>query len=175
MFKSARIALAPITRDDLAVMFGWINDRDDVLSNAPYKPISESDHQDWFESVRQRTDTVLFGIRLLETSKLIGSCQLHSISEIHRSSELQIRLGDASERGKGLGTEAVKLLLSFAFNDLNLHRVYLHVFNTNTAAIRSYEKAGFVREGVLRQAAHINGDYLDVFVMGILREEHAGK
>lgn len=175
MFKSARIALAPVTHDDLAAMFGWINDRDHVLSNAPYKPISESQHEEWFAAVRQRTDLVLFAIRLLETSKLIGSCQLHNISEIHRNAELQIRLGDASERGKGLGTEAVKLLLSFAFNDLNLHRVYLHVFKTNTAAIRSYEKAGFVREGVLRQAAHINGDYVDVLVMGVLREEHAGK
>ena len=69
--------------------------------------------------------------------------------------------------------EAVRLLLDFAFRDLNLHRVYLHVFDTNAAAIRIYEKVGFVREGVLRQAAHIDGRYVDVMVMSILREEYA--
>ena len=93
---------------------------------------------------------------------------------VHRSAELQIRLGEAAERGQGYGTEVVRLLLDFAFKDLNLHRVYLHVFSTNTAVIRVYEKVGFVREGLLRKAAHINGAYVDVLVMGILREEYVG-
>jgi len=87
--------------------------------------------------------------------------------------ELQIRIGDAADRGRGVGSEAVGLLLRFAFDDLNLQRVQLHVFADNAAAIRVYEKAGFVREGVLRQAAHIGGKYVDVVLMGILREDYA--
>lgn len=155
-------------------MFDWINDRAQVLFNAPYKPVSLAQHEDWFTAIQRRDDVVIFGIRLLESDKLIGSCQLHNINMVHRFAELQIRLGNVAERGKGLGTEALRLLLDFAFKDLNLHRVYLHVFGTNAAAIKMYEKVGFVREGVLSQAAYIDGEYLDVCVMGVLREEDAG-
>ena len=119
-------------------------------------------------------DSVIFGIRLLESNRLIGSCQLHSINHVHRSAELQIRIGEPFQRGQGYGTEAVRLLLDFAFKDLNLHRVYLHVFSTNAAAILIYKKVGFVHEGLLRKAAHIDGAYVDVVVMGILRDEHVG-
>ncbi|MCK4394325.1 GNAT family N-acetyltransferase [Candidatus Bipolaricaulota bacterium] len=173
MLKSAHVALTPLMLADMSVMFDWINDREQVLFNAPYKPVSEGQHQAWFEAIQQRNDVVIFAIRLLETDKLIGSCQLHSINYVHRSAELQIRIGKVSKRGQGCGTEAVHLLLDFAFKDLNLQRVYLHVFSKNAAAIRVYEKAGFVREGVLRQAAHIDGRYVDAIVMGILREEYA--
>ena len=69
----------------------------------------------------------------------------------------------------------MNLLLNFAFKDLNLHRVYLHVFATNSAAIRAYEKAGFVYEGKLRSAAHIDGAYVDVVIMSVLREEYESR
>lgn len=172
MLKFEDIALTPLRLTDRSVMFNWINDRQQVLFNASYKPVSEGQHQDWFEAIQRRNDVAIFGIRLLETDKLIGSCQLHSINYIHRSAELQIRIGELCDRGQGYGTQAVRLLLNFAFKDLNLRRVYLYVFSTNAAAIRVYENVGFAREGILRQAAHINGDYVDVIVMGILRNEY---
>ena len=174
MLKSARIALRPLRQADISLLFEWINDREQVLFSAPYKPVSEDQHQTWFNAIQQRGDTAIFAIQELQTDSLIGTCQLHSIDPVHRAAELQIRLGDVAARGIGHGTEAVSLLLQFAFRDLNLHRVYLHVFHTNAVAIRAYEKAGFVREGVLRQAAHIDGQYVDVLVMGMLREEYAG-
>src|SRR6185295_1407410 len=114
MLKSAQVALAPVKTDDLPLMFDWINDREQVHFNASYKPVSEQQHQEWFEALRLRKDIELFGIRLLETGELIGTCQLHSINKIHRNAELQIRLGNVSLRGQGYGTEAVRLLLEFA-------------------------------------------------------------
>ncbi len=168
----ARVSLAALRLDDLPLMLNWINDREQVLLNGSYKPVSEKQHREWFEAVQQRSDIFIFGIRLLETDNLIGSCQLHSISSIHRNAELQIRLGEVSSRGQGYGTEAVELLLDFGFRDLNLHRIYLHVFSHNAAAIRVYEKSGFVREGLLRQTAYIDGEYRDVILMGIIREEY---
>jgi RimJ/RimL family protein N-acetyltransferase len=169
--RGEHVALTPVTAGDLSVMFGWINDRSDVLWNAPYRPVTEAEHTEWFEAIQRRTDTVIFGIRLLDTQRLIGSCQLHSINAIHRSAELQIRLGESEGRGHGYGTEAVQLLLDFAFKDLNLRRVYVHVLVTNGRALRLYEKAGFVREGTLREAAHIDGQYVDIALLGILRDE----
>jgi RimJ/RimL family protein N-acetyltransferase len=172
MLRSERIILAPLSKADLPLLFGWINDRKEVLLNAPYAPVHESRHHEWFEAILNAGDVVVFGMRLLETDKLIGTCQLLRIDRVHRTAELQIRIGDVAERGHGYGTEAVAMLVAFAFKDLNLHRVSLHVFATNERAIHAYEKAGFVREGVLRQAVHVDGRYVDLVVMGILREEH---
>ena len=94
---------------------------------------------------------------------------------MHRTAELQIRIGEGAERGAGRGSEAVVLLLNFGFRDLNLNRIFLHVFANNEPALRMYEKVGFTREGVLRRAAYIDGSYVDIVVMGILREEHLGR
>lgn len=156
---------------DIPQLLNWINDRDLVLNNSPYRPVHEDQHKNWFDAIRHRQDAVIFGIRLCDSNELIGSCQLHNIHPVHRTAELQIRIGNAEVRGRGLGTEAIRLLLSFAFKDLNLHRVYLHVFASNTAAIRAYQRAEFRNEGLLRQHAHIDGSYVDVLIMGILREE----
>jgi RimJ/RimL family protein N-acetyltransferase len=171
MLLSTRIALTPLRESDLPLLFRWINDRELVTLNAPYKPVSEQQHRAWFEDIQKRRDTRIFAIRLLENDVLVGTCQLHTIDLVHRAAELQIRIGDGQHRGRGIGTEAVRLLLGFAFEDLDLHRVYLHVFASNQPALRLYEKVGFRREGVLREAAHIEGKYVDVVVMGILRSE----
>jgi RimJ/RimL family protein N-acetyltransferase len=174
MLKATDIKLAPLTMADAPQLYEWINERDQVLFNAPYKPVSEPQHAEWLTSITTRRDAVIFGIRTKDHDALVGSCQLHSINTVHRSAELQIRIGETAARGKGYGKNAVKLLLRFAFSDLNLHRVFVHVFADNAPAIRLYESTGFKKEGVLREAAFIDGKYVDVLVMGVLETEHDG-
>jgi len=169
--EGPRIRLAPLRDEDSAALFAWINDRELVLLNAAYKPVHEADHAAWFDAVRARDDVVIFGIRLVDGDDLIGSCQLLAIDPLHRTAELQIRIGVAAARGRGHGSEAVGLLLRHGFGDLGLERVQLTVFADNEAALRTYAKAGFTREGTLRSAAEIDGRRRDVVVMGILREE----
>lgn len=163
--------MAPLRTSDIKPLFHWINDRELVLHSAPFKPISEAQHRAWFNDVRKRDDTFIFGIRLGNTRRLIGYCQLRAVDPVHRNAELQIRLGASSEWGKGYGTEATMKLLQFAFEDRNLHRVYLHVFASNKPAIRIYEKAGFAREGLMRQAAYIDGKFIDIVLMAALRSD----
>lgn len=172
MTGSNKIKLKEISEKELPIIFEWINDRETVLHNGPYKPISNFQHKNWFENIQNRNDIFIFGIYEIKTDKIVGTCQLHSVNWIHRNAELQIRLGNKDNRGKGYGSEAVRLLLNFAFKDLNLYRIFLNVFQTNTNAIHVYEKAGFKKEGLLRKAAHIDGKYVDVILMGILREEY---
>ncbi len=166
-----RVVLTPITRADAPQLFRWINDRDLVRFNSAYRPVHEPNHVQWLQGLAARSDLVAFAIRLRRQGHLVGVCQLTGLSLVHRSAELQIRLGDPRARGRGLGTEAVRLLLDHAFRDLNLHRVSLLVFDTNRAAIRTYERAGFRHEGTLREAAFIGGEYVDVRLMAILRAE----
>jgi RimJ/RimL family protein N-acetyltransferase len=169
------IRLGPLSDADSETLWRWINDREQVLFNAPYRPVHEAAHREWFGSALKRPDAAIFAIRTIEESRLIGVCQLHSIHPVHRSAELQIRIGDEAWRGKGCGREAVQLLLTTGFHDLNLHRIYLHVLVGNSVAVRLYEKLGFVREGLLREAAHIDGRYQDLLVMGILRRDFVAR
>jgi len=167
----AGIRLAPLRPSDAAPMFRWINDRDLVLHSAPFRPISEAQHRAWFRRLQRRDDVFVFGIRLGDSDRLIGYCQLREVDPVHRSAELQIRIGARDQWGRGYGTEAVAELLRFAFLDRNLHRVYLHVLCTNRAAMRIYAKTGFVREGIMRQAAYIGGKFVNVALMAVLAEE----
>jgi RimJ/RimL family protein N-acetyltransferase len=82
-----------------------------------------------------------------------------------------ILIGEKSCWNRGYGTEAMHLLVDTAFNTLNLHRVYLRVFEDNPRAIRAYEKAGFVHEGRMRQAEFHQGRFCDVLLMSVLRPE----
>jgi RimJ/RimL family protein N-acetyltransferase len=86
-------------------------------------------------------------------------------------SGMLIFIGDKRFWNQGYGTEAMRLMVSHGFNDLNFHRIFLHVFDTNPRAVRSYEKVGFQHEGRLREARYLEGRYVDVLVMSILKSE----
>ncbi len=170
-----KVYLGPLLDPDVHKLFAWINDRETVLLNAPFALVHFKTHTEWFDAVRQRADTAIFAIRAIDGDRLVGSCQLHSIHPVHRSAELQIRIGDAKDRGKGYGREALKSLLHHGFADRNLNRIQLHVFSDNLAAIRLYTRAGFQEEGRLRQAAFIDGTFKDVVVMSLVRSELAAE
>lgn len=164
-----RVRLRALRREDSALLYEWINQRELVIFNAPYHPVSEVDHESWLESMLiKRFDLVIFVIEDIASGQTIGSCQLFNINWRHRSAELQIRIGDQRFQSQGLGSEAVQLLCRFGFDDLNLHRIYLSVFKNNERAIGAYRKCGFVEEGVIREAAFIDGKWIDVAMMGRL-------
>lgn len=171
--SSQKIRLRPICDDDSKLLFEWINNRYLVVFNAPYRPVSEAEHRAWFENIKRNTDVVFFMIEVIQSGITIGSCQLLNMHKIHRSAELQIRIGRAEFLGQGLGSEAVRLLVEYGFRRLGLHRIGLQVFSTNVRAILAYEKNGFVREGLLREAACIDENWVDVIVMGILNKDEA--
>ncbi len=164
--------LSSFFETDSQVLFSWINDRALVLSSSPFHPVHQANHLEWFRAIQHQSDVVIFGIRLIDDDCLVGTCQLHSISQIHRSAELQIRIGRKDARGRGIGKEACSLLLYYAFQDLNLNRVFLHVFETNEPAIRLYISSGFTKEGTLRNSVFIDGCWNNVVIMSILREEY---
>ena len=168
MITGANVHLTEVRAADSEVLFGWINHPDTVRLNSAYRPTHESTHQTWFASLGKNEHRIFFAVRD-SSDRLLGYIQLIDVDAIHRVAELTIRLGLESERGRGVGTEAMRLVLDHAWRDLNLNRVWLRVFSDNARAIRAYEKVGFLKEGVLRQGAYINGRFVDVVVMGTLR------
>lgn len=170
--QSELICLRPLQKKNSSLLYEWINDRELIIHNAPYFPISKSDHEAWIERMmKKQSDLVIFVIEELQTKKAIGTCQLLNINWYHRSAELQIRIGKSNNHDKGYGSEAVKQLCNFGFEDLNLYRIYLHVFSDNSRAKRAYEKNGFIQEGILRKAVFINGNRKDVLVMSKMRTD----
>ena len=167
-----KVRLRPLLRKDSELLYEWITDRNLRVLNAAYVPVSQIEHEVWVDAtLKGREGAVFFVIEELDANRAIGTCQLLSISSVHRSAELQIRIGDVSAQSRGLGSDAVRQLIRFGFDDLNLHRIFLQVFLTNERAIGAYEKCGFAREGILRQAAYIDGKFVDVLCMALLKEK----
>lgn len=167
------IELRSVLQSDKSVFFEWINNRSLVINSSAYFPTSEEDHNKWFESItRKRSDRAFLVIEDTECKSVIGYCQLLNIHQVHRTAELQIRIGNQQKQGKGYGTSAVMKLLNFGYMDLGLERIYLHVFANNNRAIHVYEKCGFVKEGVLRSAYFIDGKRHDCLIMSTLKNEY---
>jgi RimJ/RimL family protein N-acetyltransferase len=113
-----------------------------------------------------------FTIRALDDNRLLGDIGLYVINNWgSQDAFVGLGIGDRENWGKGYGTDAMKVVLRYAFTELNLRRVTLTVFEYNPRAIRSYEKTGFQHEGRLRGALLRDGKRWDMLYMGILRDE----
>ena len=116
----------------------------------------------------------MFGVRVLEGDVMIGDVDLYVYNWSGRDAFVGLGFGDRAYWGKGYGTDLMKLILRYAFTELNLRRVTLNVFEYNPRAIRVYEKVGFHHEGRMRQVLNKEGRRWDMLFMGILREEWMG-
>lgn len=114
---------------------------------------------------------LLFSIRTLDADKLIGFIALDGINWTDRDSYVAIGIGEPDFWGRGCGTDAMRLMLRYAFTELNLHRISLNVYAYNQRAVRSYEKCGFQHEGCIREFVLRDGHRSDMLHMGILRTE----
>ncbi len=177
MIYGKRIRLRGMERADISYFYEWINDPEVVDGISLYLPMSMSDEEHWLESVNQSEPAArpLAIDRLHQKNwRLIGNCGFFNIEWTNRAAELGIMIGDKSVWNRGYGTEAVELMLQHGFETLNLNRIDLRVYSTNPRAIRAYEKAGFIREGIMREAVYRHGHYADIHIMSVLRSEWNG-
>jgi RimJ/RimL family protein N-acetyltransferase len=144
-----------------------------LLDDEPPKLYSVKSFKAWLERKFDQDDEFryFFTIRTLEGDQLIGFIGLFGIQWNHGSAWVGIGLGERDYWGKGYGTDAMRLILRYAFRELNLYRLNLDVFAYNPRAIRSYEKAGFKIEGREPKSVLRDGQRYDMILMGILREE----
>jgi len=134
---------------------------------------SAKKYKDWIEQdiEKDNPDEFFFDICTLDNERPIGFIGLFNLLWNHGDAMVSIGIGDPENWGRGYGTDAMLLILRYAFQELNIQRVTLGVFDYNKRAIRSYEKAGFKLEGRVRQAIQRDGAREDVLYMGVLREE----
>lgn len=173
MLYGERVRLRGLEREDIPTFIRWFNDPEVRQYLLMYEPMSKAKEEQWFETHLAKRDEFLFAIEALMEGEWvhIGNVGLHRIDWKNRTAVFGIVLGEKALWGQGLGTDAARTMLRFAFEELNLHRVELEVFEFNPRAARCYEKAGFQHEGVRRQALFRDGRYHDAHWMGILQEE----
>jgi RimJ/RimL family protein N-acetyltransferase len=169
-----RIRFRAPERSDLATFVKWINDPEVRAGVSLFLPMSLTQEEQWFAEMQKRPEEERpLTIEVNENGKwqAIGNIGFFKIDSISRSSEVGIMIGNKDYWDKGYGTESMKLILKHGFYTLNLNRIFLRVFANNPRAIRCYEKVGFVLEGRMRQAIYTEGEYFDILLMSVLREE----
>jgi RimJ/RimL family protein N-acetyltransferase len=173
MLTGQKVVLRAITRDDLERLCQFNNDIAVELAGGgdPPEPQSLERFQAEFEGGLGRggRDGTRFAIEADGTC--IGQCALFQFDAVARTCELGITIGDKEFWGRGYGTDAIRLLLDYAFRLRNVRRVYLTVNGNNERAIGAYRASGFVEEGRLRAHVWSNGQYIDLVNMGVLRDE----
>ncbi len=172
--KGGGVAISPALPGDIGKLFLWLNDAQAALEDMPYRPVDCLVFKDWMDQQAKQNGQVLFIIRTLQPANAIGFVLFKGVNPVFRAAELGIRIGDEADRGKGHGSAALKLALHYAWDTMNLKRVWLTVFASNTRAIAAYARAGFVQEGVMRHAAFIGGKWVDVVMMAALNPREAG-
>ena len=176
ILQGEMVRLAAVNPETDSKLFAkWARDTEylRMLDTSPVRQWSERQYKKWFKEdlEKGKRDEFLFLIRTLENDEAIGFIELDGVHWSHGDSYVGIGIGEREYWGKGFGTDAMKVVLRYAFEELNLHRVSLNVFEYNQRAIRSYEKVGFVVEGRERQFMRREGQRWDMIFMGILRAE----
>lgn len=167
-----KVMLREYRPDDAAAIRAWANDLETVryLSSRYWMPQTQADASDFVDhAMRAGVNGAYFVIASPEDERYLGQVDLFTINWRLRSAEMGIVMGAEALRGQGYGTQAVKLLLDYAFGMLGLERVELEVAAENERAIRCYKRAGFQVEGVKRHAFMVDGRYSDLTVMAALQ------
>ena len=169
--KGERVYLSPMCIDDALKYTKWMNDFEvtDKI-NSSCNVISLESEKAWLEK-NSGIGNYQFSIVKQENDELIGNCSLHDLNFINQIATVGIFIGDKENWGKGYGSEALELLLSYGFNHLNLNNIMLTVYSFNTRAIACYKKVGFKEIGKRREAYFKNNERYDEIFMDILRSE----
>jgi RimJ/RimL family protein N-acetyltransferase len=178
MLKGKSVLLRPVRRSDISYFLKWFNDPEVIQYLEMYLPMTEMSEEKFIEELgtTRAKSVVLFVIEVIEgvSTKPIGNCSLNEVDSKEHKAIFGMVIGEKDYWSKGYGTEATRLLIDYGFQQLNLHRISSAAFAFNGRSIGLHKKVGFREEGRLREAFFKNGQYHDLMLFGILREEWRG-
>lgn len=164
------IQLRKFIMEDIPYKIQWINDPINNQYLHYELPLLEDKTAEWYERIK-KLDTRL-DMTILSNNIPVGIVGLLNIDSVNGSAELYITVGDSSCKGQGVAGQAMRLLMEIGFFTLGLERIFLLTETGNTAAIRAYDKFGFVREGCLRNdIRNRQRQLVDRYVYSMLKNE----
>jgi RimJ/RimL family protein N-acetyltransferase len=170
--RGEKVYLRTIYQEDIAKYFEMLFQPETRRLTGSQKSFTLRQVEQYIEEKNTDSSSILLLIALNENDVVIGDIQLLEIDNINRNCYIRIAIDNQSYQGKGYGSEAMKLMLEYAFGILNLHRIELNVFAYNKRAIHVYERLGFQKEGIQRDALYYDHAYHDSIIMSILEEEY---
>lgn len=174
-FIGDKVLLRAIEISDLQDIMKYWNSYETRVSLGKFVPSSISEREDWIKEVDKEAKNgtgYTFAIVHKDTKEFLGTIALKRINMINRGASLSVSIHNPSNHNKGYGTDAVRCILKIGFNFLNLHRIELHVYEFTENAVHVYEKLGFKKVGIRREASFIIGKYRNDLVMDILEREY---
>ena len=166
-----QIYLRPMVDEDTDMIVAWRN-KPSVKNYFIYQAdFTREGHLYWLHEVVEKGRACQMIICDKADNTPLGSVYIRDIDHTHHKGEYGIFIGDEEARGRGIGTEAAKLMIQYGFEELGLHRIYLRVLSGNKKAIRSYENAGFEQEGYLKDDVCINEKFVDIVWMANVNKE----
>lgn len=174
MYSGKLVKLRAYKEEDIEKAVEFINDEEVkklMDSTIPF-PMTKWQEEDWVRSRKANTDfTYDFAIEDLKTGKYIGGCSINECDVKNRTCVVGIMIGDKEYWGKGYGSDALKILIKFIFEEVNMNKIKLNVFAFNNRAIACYKKVGFKEEGILRKEIYRSGKYYDEIIMAMFKGE----
>lgn len=170
------VELKYFERSDFKQLIDWIDSSAFLLQwggpGFDY-PLTETQLEKYIEnSNNENAETMVYKVVDHETGETLGHISLGKIDRKNKSARIgKVLVGDKNTRGKGIGQQMMKEILKIAFDELQLHRVSLGVFDFNVSAIACYEKAGFIKEGLLRDSRKNGHEYWGLWELSILENE----
>ncbi len=173
--EGSKIYLSPINSEDYLEYTKWMNDFG-VTNNLGRSGnlVTIESEKKWLENINQGGN-LQFAIIKKEDDKLIGNCGFNKLNYLNQNAEIGIFIGDEENRGKGFGSEALKLLLDYGFNYLNMNNIMLRVISFNDRALNTYLKCGFKKFGIRHKTHIMNNTWYDTIFMEILKEDYFTK
>ena len=166
-----KVYLSPMSIEDAETYCKWLNDP--LISgniDGAAKVYSSAAEREFIEN-NQKENAHIYAIINKETDTLIGNIGIEDIDNIARTATIGIFIGDEENRGKGFGSDALRLACRYAFDRLNMHSLHLWVFSFNERAMNVYKKVGFKEAGRMRESYYLDGKYHDSILMDILKDE----
>ena len=161
-----RVYLRPLERHDAELIVVWLRNRELTWSLGDFFPVGDASAvADGIERLYRSGHDLLLGVVRRDTDTLIGITELHHLDLDNRQASFGLLIG---QTGQGYGPEVAGLVLDYAFGPLALNRVWVQVDERNTRGIRAYQKAGFRREGLLRESRYVDGRYHNTLLMAVL-------
>lgn len=173
MYEGKLVRLRAFDNSDLMHCLSYSNDYEIMRSASAailYPSTVDDEARTMGSSTSFTAGEYQFAIETLADHRFLGKCGFTKINWKNRVGELAILIGEKAMHGKGYGTDAIRTLCTFGFEELNLHKIKAAVFAFNHGALRCYEKCGFQTEGILRNEMFREGRYHDVVMMGLFQE-----